>query len=645
MKIINRYSLPLFSFFILLSMTLSSVAQDKNWLPVSPEDLRSMESLVEPNADAEAIFWETRIDDSDSFDLTIRHYVRVKIFTERGREKYSKFDIPFGKGERIRDLAARVIRMDGSIIEIKKDEIFEREIIRANGLKVKAKSFAIPNIEPGVIIEYRYREQTSDAGASGMKLLLQRDIPVRKLDYYYKPYSGEPTFKTYNLSDIKFIKDRGGFYLASRTNVPSFKEEPFMPPDDMTRPWMRLGRGRLSIIGILAKTELAGYLKKDSGDMKKLAAELSAGANTDEDKLKRFYEYCQNQIANTTYDPSITDEMRKKLPVNKGHKDVVKRKSGSEFDIEMLFGGLATASGMDARIAYIGDRRRMFTTSRNIDQDFLRRAAIGVKVDGRWRFYNPGVKFLPFGKLIWFEENSAAELVSEKAIEWTQTPLSPPEYSNSKRSGKFTLTEDGTLEGDVTIELHGHHAIEYRMENFEETQSQLEELLKDDVKRYMSTAEVSRVSIDNIADHSKPVVQKFNVKVPNYAQRTGTRLFLQPGFFRHGASPYFSSSTRLYDVAFQFPWSENDSLEIKLPDGFELENAERPLPVADTGKIGQHETAILFDKPSNTLIYKRGFYFGGGGHTVFPTSAYTSLKGLFDRFHESDGHTITLRQK
>src|SRR5438045_3494134 len=100
--------LSIFCFSLLLTST--SFAQDKDWRPVDPADLASKAPLVEPDADAEAILWETRIDDSAEQGFSLRHYVRVKIYTDRGREKYSKFDIPFKKGQKIKDLAARVIR-------------------------------------------------------------------------------------------------------------------------------------------------------------------------------------------------------------------------------------------------------------------------------------------------------------------------------------------------------------------------------------------------------------------------------------------------------------------------------------------------------------------------------------------------------
>lgn len=648
MKVFStRWSTRAAMLLVVISVSaFAGFAQDKDWRPISPEDVAAKTPIVEPDADAEAIFWETRIDDSGSYELAIRHYVRVKIFTERGREKYSKFDIPFVKGEKIKDLAARVIKTDGSIVEIKKEDIFEREIIKANGLKVKAKSFAIPNIEPGVIVEYRYKEQIEDASARGMRLEFQRDIPVRRLAYYYKPYQGEPISKSYNFNDsVKFVKDKDGYYLASRSAVPSFRQEPYMPPDDMVRPWMRLGRGQFSLTSMLMKTELAKYLKKDSGDVKKAAAEISVGATSDEEKLKKFYEYCQTQIANTTWDPTITEDARKKLPENKGPKDVMKRKSGSSFDIDTLFGSLATASGMDARIAFIGDRSKMFTNSRNIDHDFLRPGAIGVKIDSRWRFFNPGMKFLPFGKLVWYEEDSAAEVVGEKNFEWVQTPLSGYDFSLVKRTGKFKLLDDGTLTGNVTVELNGQQALNYRIENFDEATGKLEEQLSNDVKRNMSTAEVTAISIENLNDAGKPVIQKYSVKVLNYAQKTGKRLFLQPNFFDYGSTAAFSSSTRKYDVFFRFPWSENDSIEIEWPAGFELDNPDSPGIIKDGANIGSLDSRMQVDKVARQLFYTRKFHFGGGGNVLFGTATYLALKNLFDAFHKADSHTITFRQK
>ena len=95
---------------LLFVCSLTVFAQDKDWREVSSAELAMKTPTVDRDADAEAIFWDVRINDSSSDDLSRSHYVRVKIFTERGREKYSKFDIPFYKGLKIKDLSARVIK-------------------------------------------------------------------------------------------------------------------------------------------------------------------------------------------------------------------------------------------------------------------------------------------------------------------------------------------------------------------------------------------------------------------------------------------------------------------------------------------------------------------------------------------------------
>ncbi len=92
----------------------------------------------ESDADAEAIFWEVRVDDA-SEEMVMKHYVRVKVFNKRGREKYSKVDIPYIKGAKIKNIMARVIKPDGSTVELAKTDVFDREIAKADKVKIKAK--------------------------------------------------------------------------------------------------------------------------------------------------------------------------------------------------------------------------------------------------------------------------------------------------------------------------------------------------------------------------------------------------------------------------------------------------------------------------------------------------------------------------
>src|ERR1700752_973971 len=163
--------------FLFIVPTLASAGDE--WRILDPGVLALKESTGEKGADAEVLFWEVRIDDSSPEELVLKNYVRIKIFTDRGKESQSKIDLQYSGSSKIKDVAARVIKSDGTIVELKKEDIFDRTIAKANGLKEKAKSFALPGIEAGAIIEYRWQEVYPGASASGLRLHFQRNIPAR----------------------------------------------------------------------------------------------------------------------------------------------------------------------------------------------------------------------------------------------------------------------------------------------------------------------------------------------------------------------------------------------------------------------------------------------------------------------------------
>jgi Domain of Unknown Function with PDB structure (DUF3857)/Transglutaminase-like superfamily len=650
---LRKHSVMLFLSFLLLINLQVVFAGDNVWREVTPAELQMKTSKVEPNADAEAIFWEVRVDDSNPESLVMKHYIRVKIFTERGREKYSKVDIPFVKGMRIKDIMARVIKADGTIVELAKTDIFEREIAKANDVKIKAKSFAVPNIEPGVIVEYQYKEVT-EGSANNMRMTFQHDIPIENISYYFKPYNNTK-YLTFNMSDNKFIKDKNGFYRAGMENVPAIKEEPRMPPEDEVRSWLLLYytddlKGDSDDFwsragGFIVRTWDIKDTLKPGKDLKAAAEQIAAGANSPEEKLAKVYEFCKTKIKNITYDTKMTDEEKDALKPNKSTGDTYKKMQGVSTDINELFASLSTALGFETRLAFGGDRSKMFFNPRQAHVSFIHFSSIGVKVNNQWRYYDPGDLFTPAGMLPWFEEDTAVLLLGYKDYLKTATPLSDPESSLGKRTGKFKLLEDGTLEGTVSQEYTGHLAYIYKMNNYDDSVAKQEETLKDAIKEKMSAAEVSNITIGNVNDPEKPFVYNYKIRIPNYAQRTGKRLFLQPGFFEYGESPMFSTATRKYDIAFNYPWSEADDVEIELPAGFELDNADAPADIADPSKISSLKINIAITKDGKSLKYKRNFYFGGGSKILFPVTAYEPLKGLFDAFHKSDSHTITLKQK
>jgi hypothetical protein len=83
------------------------------------------EPAVEKDADAEVVIWDVRVsyeDNGGQPSTVLSHYVRIKIFNERGRDAQSKVDIPElklrGRNTKIKDIAGRTIKPDGQIVEL-----------------------------------------------------------------------------------------------------------------------------------------------------------------------------------------------------------------------------------------------------------------------------------------------------------------------------------------------------------------------------------------------------------------------------------------------------------------------------------------------------------------------------------------------
>jgi hypothetical protein len=659
MKFMPRLITPLFLVCLGLAFPAATFAGDE-WRAVDPADLALKAPLVEKDVDAEALFWDVRLSDEvegGTPRTVLRHYLRIKVFTERGRESQSKIDIPFLSNWSIQDIAARTIKPDGTIVELKKQDVLERIIEKLNGTKIKAKSFAMPGLEPGAIIEYRWKEVRNDRLANYIRLYFQREVPVQLVKYYIKPLS-LPGFEygmraqTFNGEASPFNKEKDGFYSVTMTNVPAFHEEPRMPPEDAVRPWMlvyyskdtnQTGEAFWQDFGKKTYDEYKSRMKV-SDEVKTASATAIVGVSTPEEKLAKLFEFCRSKIKNSNDDASgLTADDRAKLKENKSPADTLKRGMGTGTDIDMLFAAMAIAAGFDARVVRLSDRGDTFFSKGFPDDYFIQSYDIAVKVGEQWRFYDPASTYVPLGMLRWQEESQEALLSDPKQPVWVTTPLSPPDKSKVKRIAHLTLSEDGTLEGDAQVEYYGHVGV-YRKEwDDDDSVTQREETLRDSIKKQMSTADVSGIKVENVTDPLKPFTYNYHVRVPGYAQRTGKRLFLQPEFFQHGIEPLFSVSQRKYPVYFSYPWSEEDEVTIELPAGFSLDNADAPAPLGSP-PVTVYKPLLAVTKDGRTMIYKRNFYFGGGNNIVFPVSSYSTLKVYFDAVYKSDNHTVTLKQ-
>jgi hypothetical protein len=644
---------------LLAFVPAAAVAAD--WKPIDPADLALKSPKIQPDADAEALLWEVRVSDRMDIDYDVKftttfdHYLRIKIFTDRGRDAHATVDIPYTSNVRIRDVAARTIRPDGSIVELKKSDVYQRTVVKADDLKVKAFSFAVPAIERGVIVEYRWREVHLDSIASELRLPFSREMPVQLVRYYLEPL---PLGNDFGMMTLPFNgkftppeRQKNGLWMVSLADVPAERSEPFAPPALQREPWMfvfyaerNAPRGKDMWLKF-AKELHADYSRraKPDDDIRRVAAEAVAGADSDAARIQALARVARNRIRRVDVDTADPAE-RKAAKENKNAGDALKRGVGGADDVLVVFLALANAAGLEARVAASPNRATLFHRPAIHDHTaFLSGRLAAVRTASGWTIVDPANEHSEHGELRWFYEGQDVLLSDAKEIVAIRSAATPAAKSLKQRTGTFKLTEDGTLEGDCRIVYSGHWAQTIREDEDQDAAAERDKNLKELITKRVPGADVSDIRIENATDPAQPYVNAYHIRIPGFAQRTGSRLFLRPAMFQRGVEALFPAATRSSDVYFRFAWAEEDAVTIELPAGFALEQAVSPAP-ADAG-IAKYSVSITTKDGWRHLNLKRAFSFGVGDATVIAAANYRPLKQFFDHVHESDAHTLVMRRE
>jgi hypothetical protein len=630
-----------------------------DWRPVEASELAQKTPRVDPAADAEAIFWDVHVEDrlqGGDLSLSMIHYIRIKIFTDLGREKYATVEIPAYGKRVIADVAGRTIKTDGTIIPLKKDAIFERDLVKTKGAKQRGTTFTLPNVAAGDIIEYHYKEIRDNEAATNLRLYYQREIPMWSVTYHIKPLDlqWQPFLMrsmAFQCKHPPFQKEPNGFYSSTMTNMSAFLEEPNMPPEDRLRAWVLIYYEEDKKIEPekfwkeLGKSDFAKFksLTNPDGSVKQTAAEVIAGLDKDPEKLDALDRFCRTRIRNIfSVAFPMTPAERKAIKPNRSPGDTLKQKAGTGEDIDLLFAAMAKAAGFDARMARVSDRSDFFFNATYPTAYFLRAHDVAVRLNDKWIFFDPATPFLEAGMLRWQEEDAAALIADPKEGVLVSTPYLDSTRSKRIRRGTFKLLDDGTLDGSVEYTYTGHFSRGQKTRFEDMTLARREEDWKQSTKDRLSTSEISGFELLNVTDPEKPMIVRHKITVPGYATRTGKRILLQPAFFQRNVAPRFTDSKRKFDVYFDYGWSEDDEVTIDLPEGWQLD-----LPVAPKGTklgdVGSYSVEVRKTTDGRKLIYRRNFEWAREGRLLLPVTAYPQVKAAFDFVQEQDGYTVALK--
>jgi hypothetical protein len=312
-------------FGFLLAAALLAVPASADWRAIDSADLKLKQSKIEPGANAEALFREVRIANEQHgtgyAQNTVEEYIRLKIFSEGGKE-FAKVQIPYFGREHVFGVQGRTIKPDGSVVPLSKDAIFDKVLERA-GLQTKVISFALPAVEPGSIIEYRFIRNEGERTNRYRRLEVQSEYPVQELTFQVKPLSNQyisypaMRFLPFGCRPERGQTTRDGFDVIQVHNVPAFHEDPFSPPRYTALSWIliyyeensKVGKDQYwTALGKELDSEFRQHVKVNA-EAKTLAAQVTAGANSEIEKLDKILNYCRTELKDITRDEVSSESM------------------------------------------------------------------------------------------------------------------------------------------------------------------------------------------------------------------------------------------------------------------------------------------------------------------------------------------------
>ncbi|HVB33871.1 MAG TPA: DUF3857 domain-containing protein [Patescibacteria group bacterium] len=637
---------------IAISLLLGSPAParaNQNWLPINPSDLTLKDNPASPGSDAMILYREEILNEPRNLRS---EYDRIKIFTQKGKQ-WGNVEIPYDPDyEGIESIHARTILPTGAVVPFT-GKVYDKIVVKAGGVQVYEKSFSLPDVQPGCIIEYAYDAAIEpDHYLSLIDLDVQRDLFTREAKFAFVPISDiDETGKGYYGWRTLFLPNtdkplwHNGSYLLVVHNVPALKREPYMLPEEMIR-------GRLEFFYVNHGNTPPKKYWKEQG--KKWDRQLSSFINrkkvldqalativqksgTPEAKLEKIYARVQ-KIRNLSFEPSMSPQVMKQEGIvsNRNVEDVLKHGYGTWQDVNDLFVGLARAAGMDATLIYLAPRDRVMFVPAYEDPDELQTNVVEVKAGSQTWYLDPSSPQYPFGLLPWPETGVPAMLLTKDGGEVISVPGADAGQAQILRRTKIILGADGSLTGTIEVDYTGQEAAIRRQADRNDDETGRRKALHDEIQDWLPEGATFQITqIENWNDTSKPLRVEGTLKFPPFGNRMYGGVILPLSFYGSALTSSFTSTERVNDIYFHFPFQVLDDTSIHLPSGIRVES----LPKVPGLARGAIQYQIVADAQAGTVHITRKLAVNG---IAYPVKYYPAIRTIFRLAKAGDAQDIVL---
>ncbi len=638
------------------------------WEPITAADWSVTSDSTIGGRNAIMLFEKIFVDDekylSDS-KVYYTIYRRIKVFTAEGRE-WSDVSVPMlSYKQKIELILGRTVLPSGEEFLLAPTQIFEKEIIKAKGFRVKEKSFSLPGVADGCIIEYVIKYRLPRAQNLW---LIQKEIPLRfgelrwrfarktgmssRYDWFFNSFMSEhmtpnhlwlPEDLKVTVKELPTLKAPEEIVFSVR-DISAFEDEPHAFPDIALKAQLRYYYG--------GSVSAAAYWSEVANDMdtvfepfaeknKRVQALVAQWQTLEDDdkKIAAAYDWMQQNLKNIAYEDE-DETPAGNFKDNKTADQVLQRGYGSQRDLSLLFYDMLREMNIDAKLAFVVDRDdNIFIQNAKYWQ--FDRALVAVRhppVQGRFRFYAPGERYLPPTQVPWYNEGVSALLLGLPAQQFAAIPFSAHNYNRTSRVFALQLGDEAKLAGQMSEQRLGHASRELHLLIDQANAAEREQKLKDNLKEALPNLEIDSLRVEAGEQHGATLRLICNVAFPEIEQGPGSRMLLQPfEYLKHDANP-FQATTRKSALLFDYSHELIEVMNIALSEAWALDAL--PADTAFSNAVGHCE--MRFVQMGATISVQRIFRLN---RPYWQAADYAAVRKLFQTQQAFNGIALVLKRQ
>jgi Domain of Unknown Function with PDB structure (DUF3857) len=622
----------------------------ESWLPVPAEDLALKDNPASPGAKAMILY---RSSDIDAKESDVEEYVRIKIFTQEGVAE-GDVELPFDRAVvNIEDVHGRTIEPDGRVVNFD-GKVYEKTLTKGGGYKYLAKTFTLPDVHPGCIIEYKYRQQGDTQRYISERWTITSWLYTRDARFTIKPltssYALPLLYRQFGLPDgTRPVRLANGTFTMDIHNIAGLENEEYMPPREALeahveffyRPvdqpenetpaqyWKRQSKKWAD--------EADHFVNKKSA----LDNELTRIVNADdspETKLRKIYVRVQ-KIRNLSMENSKTQKEQKQEDIkgNASVEDVFRNGYATGRQVNFALLGLARAAGFSAFEVFVAARSGHPFRPELMDTGELGAEIIWVHAGTQDYYLDPSASTFPFGILPWYEAGAEGIKCSKGATEVTMVP--PPTVGEATivRNADLAIDPDGLATGKLQVDFTGRSGAQRREGRREEDETGRQKSAEEEIKRWLPDgANFEVTAITNWDNNELPLHVEGKVTIPNLGTSAGHRMLVPVSFIQARQAAAFHPEKRVNPIQFQSPYEEIDDTKIHVPVGYKIE-ATPPNRKVAPGVVSYEISAT---QQGDVVEAKRLLVIGGPN---FPVTSYPALRAFFNTVKTDDDTQIVLQ--